>query len=97
MDFCVVGEVPAGCHVDWRSEALVVPRSVSLASVVALSPHTCPVVQHRLMESAEEVSSWVEYPLGGLEAGYLLETGIGGAGSDPWGLCLLVGTVLATW
>ena len=82
MDFSVVGEVPAACHGDWRSEALEVPRSVSLVSVVALSPHTGPVVQHRVMKSAE-ASSWVEYPLGGLEAGYLLGTGIGDAGSDP--------------
>lgn len=96
LDFSGVGEVPVGCHVDWRSEALVAPRSVLLVSVVALSLHIGLVVQHSPLKPVEEVLSQVKDPAGGLEAGYLPEAGIGDAESDPWGLCLLVETVLVT-
>lgn len=44
------------------------PCSVLLVSVEALSLHAGLVVQDRLMNPVEEVSSLVGDPLGGLEA-----------------------------
>lgn len=55
----------------------MVPRSVLLVSVEALSLHAGLVVQDRLKTPVEEVSSLAGDPSGGLEAGYLLGTGIG--------------------
>ena len=76
---------------------MVAPSSVLLVSVEALALHAGLVDQDMLMNPVEEVSSLAGDPLGGLKAGYLLGTGIEDVECDPWGLCLLVGTVLATW
>ena len=73
-----------------------VPRSVLLVSVEALSLHAGVVVQDRLKPLVGEVSSLAGDPLGGLEAAYLLGTGIGDVECDQWGLYFLVGTALAT-
>ena len=68
MEVSVVGEALAGCPVNWRSESLVAPCSVLLVSVEALSLYAGLVVQDRLMDPVEEVSSPVGDPLRGLEA-----------------------------